>query len=83
MDTTTVFATYKGDGILRLEEDVAIDPETRVRVTIEQGATPAQAPARSFLDVLQGLNLDGPADASTRLDEYLYGDGGRERTPLP
>jgi hypothetical protein len=31
-------------------------------------------PTRSFLREARALNLQGPADWSERLEEYLYGD---------
>ncbi len=33
---------------------------------------------KSFFEVARGLQLDGPPDFSTRLDEYLYGNLGKE-----
>lgn len=68
--TTTIMATYDGQ-VLRPEEPLEIPANTRVQLTI---ATPP--PARSFLDVAQSLNLNGPPDWSERFDEYLYGRDG-------
>lgn len=84
--TKTVYARVvaeSGDTVtVRLEEPMQLEPNARVRLTMETCGDPAVQPA-FFLDVVQGLNLDGPADASTRLDDYLYGDASRGRSPLP
>ncbi len=70
--TKTLFATFDGE-VLRPEEPVALAPNTRVRVTIET-TDAGEAPATSYLRTAQALNLQGPADWSARIDEYLYGD---------
>jgi hypothetical protein len=70
--TKTVYATFDGE-VLRLEEPLGLAPNSRVRVTVEAGDASAPPP-KSFLDVVQGLELDGPSHLSTRLHEYLYGD---------
>jgi len=70
--TTTVFATYDGE-VLRPEGPVTLAPNTRVRVTIETTVADENK-SSSFLRTAQALNLDGPADWSERLEEYLYGE---------
>ena len=70
--TTTVFATFDGE-VLRPEDPVTLAPNTRVRVTIETTVA-AESKSSSFLRTAQSLNLDGPADWSERLEEYLYGE---------
>lgn len=70
--TTTVFATFDGE-VLRPEAPVTLEPNTRVRVTIET-TVPAESKSSSFLRTAQALNLDGPSDWSERLEEYLYGE---------
>jgi len=70
--TTTLYATFDGE-VLRPEEPISLAPNTRVRVVIETEADEALPPT-SFLRTAQGLNLDGPPDWSSRLDEYLYGE---------
>jgi len=69
--TRIVSATFDGE-VLRLDEPVDLEPNTRVRVTIEtpDGTT---SEAKSFLDVAASLNLEGPSDWSARLEDYLYG----------
>ena len=64
--TRTVYATFHGREWLKLEEPMEVTPGSRVRVTIESSDEPAAPPPRSFLDVVQGLELDGPSDWSTR-----------------
>jgi predicted DNA-binding antitoxin AbrB/MazE fold protein len=68
--TRIVSATFDGE-VLRLDEPVDLEPNTRVRVTIE---TPEDTTSEaSFLDVAASLNLEGPSDWSARLEDYLYG----------
>jgi predicted DNA-binding antitoxin AbrB/MazE fold protein len=69
--TKTLEATYDGE-VLRLQEPLDLEPQTRVRLTIE---TIHESPqhSRSFLDVAASLNLDGPADWSENFEQYLYG----------
>jgi hypothetical protein len=71
--TKTLFATFDGE-VLRPEEPVSLAPNTRVLVTIETAEDDAPA---SFLRTAQTLNLDGPADWSARVEEYLYGEAER------
>jgi hypothetical protein len=70
--TTTVFATFDGE-VLRPEAPLALAPNTRVRVTIEKTVAD-ESKSRSFLCTAQLVDLDGPADWSERLDDYLYGE---------
>ncbi len=72
MMTRTLFATFDGE-VLRPEEPVSLAPNTRVRVTIETTEA-RETSAASFLRTAQGLNLQGPADWSARIEEYLYGE---------
>ena len=72
--TTTLYATFDGE-VLRPDEPISLAPNTRVRVVIET-ETDESPPASSFLRTAQGLNLDGPPDWSSRLDDYLYGESG-------
>ncbi len=67
----TLDAIFDGE-VLRLEEPVALEPNIRVRVTIE---TPEASPARarSFFETARSLNLEGPSDWSARFEDYLYG----------
>jgi predicted DNA-binding antitoxin AbrB/MazE fold protein len=70
----TLEATFDGD-VFRPDQPVGLRPNTRVRLTVE----PAEAPERkskSFLRVARSLELEGPSDWSSRLDEYLYGPKG-------
>ncbi len=69
--TKTVRATFDGE-VFRPEETLPLAPNTRVLITVETEAVVAQS-ARSFLDTARFLNLEGPADWSERLEEYLYG----------
>jgi AF2212-like protein len=76
--TRTVNATFDGD-VLRTDEPVDLEPNTRVRVTIEPVESPTEE-TLSLLDIAAALNLEGPADWSERFDDYLYGrDNEHER----
>jgi hypothetical protein len=70
--TRTLFATFDGE-VLRPEEPVALAPNTRVRLTIETTEVNETSSA-SFLRTAQALNLQGPADWSARIEDYLYGE---------
>lgn len=68
----TLDAIFDGN-VFRPDEPIQLEPNTRVRLTIEPATSSAQQP-ESFLRVARSLNLDGPPDWSSRLDEYLYGE---------
>ncbi len=72
----SLHATFDGE-VLRPEEPVPLEPNTRVRITIE-GIEEAKAEPQSFLRTAQSLNLRGPSDWSERLEEYLYGEDEAE-----
>ncbi len=65
-------AVFDGE-VLRPVEPVELKPHTRVRITLEV-TDEAAGKAASFLQTARSLKLEGPADWSARLDEYLYGD---------
>lgn len=67
--TQTVQAFFDGE-VLRPEEPIELAPNTRVRVTIETSPA-AGGHLRSFLDTARGLNLEGPADWSEHIEDYL------------
>jgi len=69
--TQTLEATF--DGIaLHFDEPLKFEPNTRVRVVVEELPQPDEEPV-SFLRLAQTLNLDGPPDWSENVDKYLYG----------
>ncbi len=70
--TKTLHAIYDGQ-VLRPEEPLPIAANTRVRITIATDEA-VKTSSASFLDTAAALNLEGPADWSTRFDEYLYGE---------
>jgi len=60
------------DGVsFRTTQPCALEPNTRVRITIET-VEPCAPPPQSFLDVAQSLDLQGPSDWSENLESYLY-----------
>lgn len=69
--TKTIYLTFDGQ-VFRPEEPVDLEPDTRFRATIELAATGIQQ-AAAFLATARQLNLDGPPDWSSRLEDYLYG----------
>jgi hypothetical protein len=70
--TQTIDAIYDGS-VLRPESALPLEPNTRVRLTVE--VLPSETPPHSFLRTARSLNLSGPPDWATNLDKYLYGDG--------
>jgi len=67
-------AVFDGS-VFRPDEPIALEPNTRVRITVEP-ATASERKSESFLRVARSLNLEGPPDWSSRLDEYLYAGNG-------
>jgi predicted DNA-binding antitoxin AbrB/MazE fold protein len=74
MMSKTLEAVFDGE-VLRPDEPIELEPNTRVRLTIESVDVPDKQP-KSFLQTARSLNLQGPSDWSERLDEYLYGMKG-------
>lgn len=64
----TLYATFDGQ-VLRPERPISLEPNTRVRLTIES-AEAGEPRGNSFLETARGLELEGPADWSERLEEY-------------
>ncbi|MFL6198036.1 MAG: antitoxin family protein [Thermoanaerobaculia bacterium] len=67
--TKTLDALYDGKAFLP-EEPLDLQPNTRVRITVETDPAP-QAEPYSFLDMAQTLRLEGPPDWSERIEDYL------------
>ena len=67
----TLDAIFDGN-VFRPDQPIQLEPNTRVRITIEPTAT-TEKNSQSFLRVARSLNIEGPRDWSTRLDDYLYG----------
>lgn len=79
--TTTLYATFDGE-VLRPEEPISLEPNTRVRVILEtdQDTVPAKRKMGEpycSLDAMLAANIDGPPDWSTRIHQYLYGEDCR------
>lgn len=73
--TRTVQAVFDGE-VLRPQEPLDLEPQTRVQITIETILEPKEN-SQSFLDVAASLNLDGPSDWSENFEQYLYGSRDR------
>ncbi len=71
--STTLYAVFDGE-VLRPDQPLPFAPNTRVRLTVEEEEVPAKQAPASFLRTARSLNVDGPPDWSTRLDDYLYGE---------
>ena len=67
----TLEATFDGT-VFHPIEPIKLMPNTHVRLVIEIVEENFEKP-KSFLDVARSLNLRGPADWSSRVDDYLYG----------
>jgi predicted DNA-binding antitoxin AbrB/MazE fold protein len=66
----TLEAVYDGE-VLRPDEPLELEPNTRVRLTIEPATSPREK-SKSFIRTARSLDLQGPPDWSSRLDDYLY-----------
>lgn len=66
----TLQAIFDGE-VLRPEEPLNIEPNTRVSITIETKGGQLKKPY-VFLETARSLKLEGPSDLSDRIDEYLY-----------
>ncbi len=73
----TIEAVFDGS-VLLPDEPLALDANTRVRLTVEV-LPPAPAVPTSFFATARSLSLDGPPDWSTRIDELLYPDPEDDR----
>jgi predicted DNA-binding antitoxin AbrB/MazE fold protein len=69
---TTIEATFDGE-VFRPCQPVSLEPNTTVRLTIEQ-PLPKLGEPYSFLKYAMTLNLEGPPDWSANVDKYLYGN---------
>lgn len=80
--TRSMTAIFDGE-VLRPDEPVDLEPNTKVRITIEAPEPPAEK-TLSFLDTAASLNLEGPSDWSARFEDYLRGlDNDGERGAIP
>ncbi len=68
----TVEAVYDGAALVPLEP-LTLLPNTRVWIIIETPETDTST-TTSFLQTARSLRLEGPADWSLNLEQYLYGE---------
>jgi predicted DNA-binding antitoxin AbrB/MazE fold protein len=66
-------ATFDGSVFLPTEA-VDLQPDTRVQLVVTVKAAADEKP-KSFLQTARSLKLQGPKDWSSRVDDYLYGEG--------
>lgn len=76
--TQTIEAVYDGN-VLRPDGELQLEPNTRVRLIVEELAPPRTA-QKGFLETARSLNLQGPPDWASNLDNYLYGDDDRPKS---
>jgi hypothetical protein len=69
--STIIEATFDGN-VFRPTGDVPLLPNTVVRLTVEPVPATKNGTV-SFLETAKGLNLQGPSDWASNLDNYLYG----------
>jgi hypothetical protein len=69
--SVTLTGTYDG-AVIRLDGPVDLDPNTKVRVTVEPVTGPPTR-RRSFLETALENQVAGPADWATNLEKYLHG----------
>jgi hypothetical protein len=69
--TTSIEATFDGS-VFRPASPVPLSPNTSVRLTIETLPLATEG-VESFLQTARAINIEGPPDWASRLDEYLYG----------
>ncbi len=82
--TKTLEAVYDGE-VLRPDEPLDLEPNTRVRVRIERVEKHEEGDEEntSFLRTARALRLAGPPDWSARLDDYLYMDSTNDAESIP
>ena len=68
----TMEALFDGT-VLLLDSPLPLEANTRVRLTVETLPAEEKRP-RTFLRTARSLKLEGPADWSSNLDRYLYGE---------
>ena len=74
MVVQTVEAVYDGK-VLRPKTKLEIKPNTSVMVTVKP-VKAKRASRKSFLDVVEKLNVDAPPDWSENIEEYLQAEKG-------
>jgi len=74
----TIEAIFDGK-VLRPKDALTLEPNTRVRITIEP-IEQTTKDAVSFLDTALSLKLDGPPDWAVNIDTYLYGGENRDES---
>jgi predicted DNA-binding antitoxin AbrB/MazE fold protein len=70
-----VEAIYDGK-VFKPTEPIKIKANTRVLITVKPA--PSNQKKASFLKTALSLKLEGPADWSVNLENYLYGDRKNE-----
>ena len=66
----TFEATFDGE-VLRPDEPIELEPNTRVRLVIDTSVDSNRQPF-AFLEAAQALELEGPEDWAIRFEDYLY-----------
>jgi hypothetical protein len=66
----TLTGTFDG-AVIHLDSPVDLDPNTKVRITVELVDTPARG--RRFLETALQNQVTGPPDWATNMEQYLHG----------
>jgi hypothetical protein len=74
--TRTLNAIFDGK-VLRPEESLDLEPNTRCRITVEAESAPQSGNAWDVLDQAIG-SVQAPADWTAEQDHYLYGTPKRQ-----
>lgn len=69
--TESVAAIFDGK-VFHPTDPITLPANTRVKISIEI-IPDDEVPRSSFLQVARSLDLNGPPDWASNLDEYLYG----------
>ena len=77
----TIEAVFDGE-VLRPVTSLALEPNTRVRITIET-VEPSPGKVKSFLDTARSLNVDGPPDWAANIETYLYDRENHQTNEVP
>ena len=68
--SVTLTGTYDGT-VIRLDNAIDIEANTRFQVTLEAVASPTPGPG--FLETAMALSVSGPSDWATNLEQYVHG----------
>lgn len=71
--TQVIEAIFNGK-VFEPSSTVNLQPNTKVKITIEEESQEIKDHNYSFLKTARNLKIDAPPDFSTNIDDYLYGE---------